>query len=91
MKPLWALHVIGPDDVYAAPSWAEASEAAAWLEHHEVTKRPRGDPDMPRISFAVIPWPRSTDAHAAELGHWSRIWPVIAVARESRDPTTEKP
>lgn len=67
---LWALHVIGPDDVYAAPSWAAAAEAATYLEYHMTQSRLRKEPDLPVVSFAVIPWPHSPESHAKEVLRW---------------------
>lgn len=84
MTILWAIHVQGPDDVYAAPSWAEASEAAAYLEHCMTQSRLREEPDLPAISFVVVPWPHSAESHASEVRRWSEVYPGLSVNQLQR-------
>lgn len=93
MTILWALHVQGPDDVYAAPSWAAAAEAATWLEHRALQARLRSEPDFPAVSFAAIPWPHSAASHAADLPRWSEVYPGLPAStpetRPAPDPQLE--
>lgn len=74
---LWALHVQGPDDVYAAPSWAEAAEAACYLEHRMTEARLRNEPNLQAISFVVTPWPHSAESHADEVRRWAEVYPGL--------------
>lgn len=63
MSDLWCVHVLGPDDVHAAPSKVEAERAAAHLSAYWKSSRP--DDDL--VSFEVIPWPHSAESHAESV------------------------
>lgn len=62
MSELWCLHILGPDDVHAAPNKAEAERAVGFLA--EYYKDDRMDPP---ISFEAIPWPHSPESHAEDV------------------------
>ena len=60
MSDLWAVHVLGPDDIVAAPSREAAEKAAA-----AVCKRfAAGDPP---ITAVAIPWQGSDEAYKREV------------------------
>lgn len=65
---LWCVHVLGPDDVMAAPS-----HDAAVTHAHEVNKAVFGRitkaDDVLCFAYAA-PWPHSKEAHAADLTNW---------------------
>jgi hypothetical protein len=78
---LWALHIPGPDDLYAAPSNEEAVRAAAAynaavrpaLQAQRDKAGPEGAECYPSIESclaAVIPWPLSAVEHAQALQEW---------------------
>lgn len=57
-KPeLWALHIEGPDDIFAMPS-KEAAEAHAVILNERL-------PDHCRA--VAKPWPHSAEAHAEDM------------------------
>ena len=65
---LWCVHVLGPDDVLAAPSHEAAVVAAremnkAW---HQSKKAPT---DILCFAYAA-PWPHSKESHAEALPNW---------------------
>ena len=65
---LWGVHVLGPDDVHAAPS----HEAAA-VHAHEMNKALHGKVGAPDdvLCFAyAAPWPHSRDSHAESVKNW---------------------
>jgi len=65
---LWCVTVLGPDDVYAAPSH-DAAETYA----HEMNKKIHGRPNAPDdvLCFAyAAPWPHSAEAHAEDVKNW---------------------
>lgn len=65
---LWCVHVLGPDDVYAAPS-----HDAAVIHAHELNKALHGrlstDNDILCFAYAA-PWPYSATAHADSVLSW---------------------
>ncbi len=65
---LWCVHILGPDDVLAAPSHG-AAEAHA----HELNKSLHGhrttEPDVLCFAYAA-PWPHTPEGHAEELKDW---------------------
>lgn len=68
---LWAVHVLGPDDIVAAPSKQAAEKAAA-----EITARfasPCDPTDVP-ISGVCIPWPYNTSAHARDVAEFEEYF-----------------
>lgn len=64
---LWCLHVIGPDDVYPAPSKEAAEVAKLHLERYWGQKDGLGHPFDPEIKFEAIPWPWSSESHAEDV------------------------
>lgn len=66
---LWCVHIIGPDDVYPAPSEAEAERAVAFMTQYWETKEV--DPELrAMVGFEAIPWPYSTEVHAKSVGQF---------------------
>lgn len=62
---LWAVHVVGPNDLIAMPSHEVAvSEAAAM--NVAFAMLPKGE-YAPQVRAVVEPWPYSAAAHADEL------------------------
>ena len=61
----WCLHVRGPDDIVAMPSYQAALDLADWFT--AVDRANIGD-DMAPL-FAAVPclWPGSAEGHAADL------------------------
>ena len=61
---LWCVHVLGPDDVMAAPS-----HDAAVVRAHEINKATfgrRGPDDVLCFAYAA-PWPYGAEEHAADI------------------------
>jgi hypothetical protein len=64
---LWALHIQGPDDLFAMPSKEAAQQQADILNaEFKARKAERGD-NYPIITVAVIPWGGSAESHAASM------------------------
>lgn len=65
---LWCVHILGPDDVLAAPS-----HAAAVAHAHELNKavfgRVGAADDVLCFAYAG-PWPHSREAHADAVKSW---------------------
>lgn len=65
---LWCVHVLGSDDVMAAPSHDAAATHA-----HELNKAVHGRSSTPGdvLCFAyAAPWPHSPESHADDLKKW---------------------
>jgi hypothetical protein len=65
---LWCVHVLGPDDVLAAPSHDAAATHA-----HELNKAVLGRVSAPDdvLCFAyAAPWPYSAEAHTEAVKSW---------------------
>ncbi|HRH14641.1 MAG TPA: hypothetical protein PK225_09805 [Azonexus sp.] len=65
---LWCVHVLGSDDVMAAPS-----HDAAVVHAHELNKALHGRATSPNdvLCFAyAAPWPHSAAAHAEAVAKW---------------------
>lgn len=64
-ETLWCMHVLGPDDVHAAPSKEAAQRACDRYYAHF------GDqyPDV-LLRFVVAEWPHSPESHAEDLKRW---------------------
>lgn len=60
MTTLWALHIKGPDDIYAMPSERAAKAHADILNHH--FQRTHSS-----VQADVVPWPYSAEAHAENM------------------------
>lgn len=68
-KKLWAMHVPGPDDVYAMES-EEAARAAADAHNkavEEVGLAKRFDLSPECVTARVIKWPYCAESHAESL------------------------
>lgn len=72
MSDLWAMHIPGPDDIYAAPS-KEAAEHMAKLHNASMDaffeKHPRtqDDPSKVCVTAVVVPWPFGAEDHAEAI------------------------
>ena len=70
-KELWCVHIIGPDDLYAAPSKEEAEERVAaqndWINN---------DPKLREsgIQAEVLIWPYTSESHADSLTQWRELF-----------------
>lgn len=65
---MWCVHILGPDDVMAAPC-----HDAAFVHARELNKAVHGRPNSPDdvLCFAYpAPWPHSAEAHAESLKNW---------------------
>ena len=65
---LWCVHVLGSDDVMAAPS-----HDAAVVHAHELNKAVHGRASSPDdvLCFAyAAPWPHSASDHADDMKKW---------------------
>lgn len=65
---LWCVHVLGPDDVYAAPC-----HDAAVVRAREMNKSLHGRAGSPDdvLCFAyAAPWPHSREAHSEDVTKW---------------------
>jgi hypothetical protein len=73
---LWAVHVVGPDDLLAAPDHDQARSLAKRLRDYFATWPV--DEYRPHMNAIVVVWPHSADAHAKEVarlrseGTWQR-------------------
>lgn len=68
---LWCVHVLGLDDVYAAPS-----HDAAVVHARELNKAVHARADGPRdvLCFAyAAPWPHSREHHASSVKRWDEL------------------
>jgi hypothetical protein len=65
---LWAIHVLGPDDILAVES-REAGEvwARQLNETFEAYRAENPNPLAPRMRVEVVPWRGTAEAHAEEL------------------------
>ena len=77
LPTLWAVHVLGPDDVIAAADKAEAEKHAKgindWFERW--SQRPGFDPELdPRVHAKVIKWPYSAAGHAEQVARGDERW-----------------
>ena len=68
---LWCVHVIGPDDVHAAPDFDTAEQWAirqnALMRKYTVDAGMEDDPYWPQVRAVVAVWPWSAEGHAADL------------------------
>ena len=69
---LWCVHALGPDELYAAPSHAEAVDRAALLnmQIHDQLEKSGQDNTILCFFFADV-WPYSVDDHAHALDEWN--------------------
>lgn len=67
MNDLWAMHLMGPDDWYAAPSKIDALEVANRVNY--------GFRDSAIKPYAVVvPWDGSDESHKAQAEFWKDEW-----------------
>jgi hypothetical protein len=64
---LWCLHIVGPDDVHAAPSKAHAEKAAAAFNEQF-----KGSANL--MHAEVAPWPHSAESHAEDVEKFIPNW-----------------
>jgi hypothetical protein len=69
---LWCVHILGPDDLFAEPSFVAAVEVVERFNAYvrrRVAECPLTADDAPLTSLlaVVVPWPGSAESHAAEL------------------------
>lgn len=64
-RVLWCVHVIGPDDVYAESSHAQAVAKADEL-NRSVWSQDKAPEDVCCFAYADV-WPWSAEEHAAAL------------------------
>ena len=62
---LWAVHVVGPDDLLAAPSHEAAASLAKRLRDYFDTWPV--DEYRPKLQAITVVWPHSREQHAAEV------------------------
>lgn len=60
---LWAVHAVGPDELHAAKSFAEAARAANRMNTFFLERNPPEDDDYVMLWFNVIPWPYDAESH----------------------------
>lgn len=65
---LWCVHVLGPDDVLAAPSHDAAATHAHELNKALFSRVGQHD-DVLCFEYAA-PWPHSKDDHAKAVQNW---------------------
>jgi hypothetical protein len=65
----WCVHVLGPDDVIAAPSH-DAAVVRARTMNQELHGRARDVGDVLCFAYAA-PWPHSAEDHAMDLAKQS--------------------
>lgn len=83
-ETIWCLHILGPDDVHAAPSKAYA-EVAADLHNARFSKATKESGVM--CKAVVAPWPHDSASHARGLANFVSNWiapqPAAPVVKES--------
>ena len=66
---LWCVHVLGPDDIYAAPCHGAAVVHARELNKAVIGRVKDRENDVLCFSYAA-PWPHSKEGHAEDLKKW---------------------
>jgi hypothetical protein len=74
---LYAVHILGPDDIFAAPSKEAAERAAKSVNDWFSTNR---WPDV-EVKAVVIEWPFSEELHASDVGEFDEnfVVPVVVI------------
>jgi hypothetical protein len=78
-QPLWAFHIAGPDDWYAAPSREDAQRLAdtwnGWLQNRcTLTEEQKAD-----LHADVRQWAYAQAAHTLSVANWSTtVWDFTA-------------
>lgn len=70
-ETLWCLHILGPDDVYPAPSRAYAEVAA---DVHNARFRKISKESGVMCEAIVAPWPHDAESHARGLANFVSNW-----------------
>lgn len=65
---LWCVHMLGPDELMAAPSHAEAAQHAAEL-NAALHGRSNAPDDVLCFAYAA-PWPHTPETHSDDLANW---------------------
>lgn len=70
---LWCVHVLGPDDILAAPGYAEADAYAKSL--NAMLHGREGAPEDVLVFAYAAPWPqgRTGEQHASDLEEWEEF------------------
>jgi len=68
---LWCLHIEGPDEVHAAPSWEHAQKAADLF--NAAFSGPSAQMEV-TMRAEVAPWPHSAASHAKDVGRFIVDW-----------------
>jgi len=78
---LWCVHIIGPDDLLAAPSHDAAAVYARELNkfHHARVPWPN---DILCFAYAA-PWPGSKTSHAEDLKNWPADFDPLMLPEEN--------
>jgi hypothetical protein len=82
---LWCVHVLGPDDVLAAPS----HEAAVVRARQMNQSLHRGGPEDVLCFAYAAPWPHSKDAHSLNLMEQALRQTEEAQRADERSPQGE--
>lgn len=77
MAELWCMHVIGPDDVHAAPDKETAQNWADWLNAEAAKSAAMIGEDDPMVKATVAPWPYSAESHADDLPRAVAIFALV--------------
>lgn len=68
---LWCVHIIGPDDVHAAPDFDMAERWAvnqnAKMRAYTIAAGMANDPHWPECRAVVAVWPWDADSHANDV------------------------
>ena len=67
----WCVHILGPDDVIAAPSRAAAAEYADRTNRVLFGNAGETFADVMCFVYAA-PWPHSKENHAEEVKNWMK-------------------
>lgn len=62
---LWAVHIEGPDDIFAMPSESAAQEHCDILNRH--WEKRNQNAIGPFLTAKVVPWPYTAEAHAQDM------------------------
>lgn len=74
---LWCMHILGPDDVYPAPTKEHAELAAKALNAFHAARFSNSIYE-PTMEAVVAPWPHSAESHAADVAKFIPEWIIPA-------------
>ncbi len=93
-EPLWCMHILGPDDVHAAPSKAHAEKAAAALNAFHAARAGQSEHD-PMVEAVVAPWPHSVESHAESVADFIPAWMLprwqVEAIQNNATPPAQQP